>query len=125
MGWFGDFLKMFYVYKVGESAGRKPWEDKTLLTALVSFLATIVAKYWELDLSADEQAGIVVMFTIIARLLSPHVGIRPQTTLEVVEGVPSVTVSDPQVGSDASIEAKAQQADELIKNTMGRQDAGQ
>jgi hypothetical protein len=98
-----NFLKAFYVYKVGESAGRKPWEDKTLIAALVSFFATIAAKYWGLDISAEEQAGFVTVVVLVFRLISPHVGMRPQTPQEVVAGVPSAPVVDIEAGSPASM----------------------
>ena len=115
------FFKAFYVYKVGESAGRKPWEDKTLLAALVSFLATVAAKYWGMTLSAEEQAGFVTMIVLIARLVSPHVGLRPQTPQEVVAGVPSSPVVDPEQCSPAAkivAEVKAAECEsaEIDKN---------
>jgi hypothetical protein len=116
-----NILKSFYVYKVGESAGRKPWEDKTLIAALVSFLATAAAKYWGLEISAEEQAGFVTVVVLIARLFSPHVGIRPQTPQEVVAGIPSAPVVDPEACSPASqivkeVKAAECEAAEVDKN---------
>jgi len=132
MSWLLNILKIFYVQKVGESAGRKPWEDKTLLSLIASFpagfIANMLLQHWGIVLGADEQAGLqallVVVVGIIFRLASPHVGIRPQTVLEVIQNVPSAPVADPQAGTMATVMAEKLAEPEPV-NTMGRQDAGQ
>jgi hypothetical protein len=96
------FLKAFYIWKVDETKGRKPWQDPTLIAVFVSLMANLLARKGIVLGTEDQQITVQAIIAVLSfisivvcRLLSPHVGLRAQTPAEVAAGVPSATVVDP------------------------------
>ncbi len=73
---FKDLFEAIYYYEEDHKSGRPFWQDKRLITLVVSTLVLVLARFAGIRIDPDLQASFVAVATGIAMLVHPGTGVK-------------------------------------------------